>query len=337
MGGDNGPSITVPAAIQACEEFSNLHIKLCGREGQIRPYLENVKPYVRRQLDIVHCEEFVANDTKPSSVIRDKSDTSMRKALELILENQASACVSAGNTGALFALSYYLLKPLEGVKRPALISALPRGQKKKVFLLDLGANVESDANTLFQYAVMGSVLVQQVEGINRPKVALLNVGVEQNKGNGVVKAAHDLLTDIPDINYVGYVEGGELFHSEVDVIVADGFVGNVVLKASEGLAKFLMREAKRVAKKNWGTKFLAWFALPLLKRVYNKVNPDQYNGASLIGLRGIVVKSHGNASKDAFYYAILEAMKEVERRVPQQIESKINQVLAEKAKECIPK
>ncbi len=331
MGGDSGPPVIVPAAIQACEDHPNLHLKLCGREGQIAPYLQHLKPYVRRQIDIVHCEETIAPDAKPSAVIRDKSDTSLRKALDLILQGEASACVSAGSTGPLFALSYYLLKPLEGVRRPALISAMPRGHGKKVFLLDLGANVDSDANTLFQFGVMGSVLAEAVEGVAKPRVALMNVGVEQNKGSEVIKAAHELLKQAPSINYVGFVEGGELFNSKVDVIVTDGFTGNVVLKASEGLAKFLTKEAKRVAKKNWGTKVLAAFALPLLKRVYSKLNPDQYNGASLIGLRGIVVKSHGNASKTAFYYAIKEAIKEVERNVPQKIEHKINQVLVERA------
>lgn len=330
MGGDSGPSITMPAAIAACFQYPDLILYLCGKEHEILPYLKDLDVTVRQRIHVEHCEHLVGMDDVPSAVVRDKSNSSMRRALELVQDGTVQACVSAGNTGALFALSYILLKPLNGVKRPALSSSVPRSKRKRVYLLDLGANVDSDENTLFQFAVMGAVLAEEVEGVENPKVALMNVGVEQNKGSAVIKSTDELLSK-SDLNYVGYVEGDALFHSNVDVIVTDGFVGNVVLKASEGLAKFLMKEAKRVAKKNLGTKLLSAFALPLLKKVYNRVNPDQYNGASLLGLRGIVVKSHGNASTHAFVYAIKEAMREVERQVPDKIEHKLKQVLVQKA------
>lgn len=326
MGGDSGPSVTIPAAIQACKTYSNLTLYLCGNENLIRHHLRYVEGYIRRRIRIVHCLDQVRNGDSPSAVIKSKSDSSMRKMLELVKDGTTQACVSAGNTGALFALSYFMLKPLEGVKRPALVSSLPKGHGQRVFLLDLGANVDSDANTLCQFALMGAVMAEEVDGLERPKIALMNVGVEQNKGSAVIKATDELLRQ-SELNYVGYVEGDGLFHADVDVIVTDGFVGNVVLKASEGLAKFLIKEAKRISQKNLGTRVLSAFALPLLKKIYNKVNPDQYNGASLLGLRGIVVKSHGNASEDAFFYAIKEAIREVDRQVPEKIEKRLNQVL----------
>ncbi|XOV78181.1 MAG: phosphate acyltransferase PlsX [Aestuariibacter sp.] len=326
MGGDSGPSVTIPAAIQACKIYPNLILYLCGNEAEIIPHIRYVEGYVRRRMRVVHCPDVIRMDENPSAAIKKKSETSMKKTLELVKEGTTQACVSAGNTGALFAMSYFMLKPLEGVKRPALVSSLPKGRNKRVFLLDLGANVDSDANTLCQFALMGAVVAEEVDGMARPKIALMNVGVEQNKGSAVIKATDELLRQT-DLNYVGYVEGDGLFNADVDVIVTDGFVGNVVLKASEGLAKFLIREAKRISEKNFGTKILAAFALPLLKKIYNKVNPDQYNGASLLGLRGIVVKSHGNASADAFLYAIKEAIREVDRQVPEKIEKRLNQVL----------
>lgn len=326
MGGDSGPSVTIPAAIKACKSYPNLILYLCGDEAQMLPHIRYVEGYIRRRIRIVHTPDVVSMEDNPSSVIKSKANTSMKRTVELVKDGTTQACVSAGNTGALFALSYFMLKPLTGVKRPALVSALPRGYRKRVFLLDLGANVDSDANTLSQFAVMGSVMAEEVDGMERPRIALMNVGVEQNKGSAVIKATDELLRN-SELNYVGYVEGDGLFHADVDVIVTDGFVGNIVLKASEGLAKFIAKEAKRISQKNTGTRILAAFALPLLKKIYNKVNPDQYNGASLLGLRGIVVKSHGNASSEAFFYAIKEAIREVDRQVPEKIEKRLNELL----------
>lgn len=331
MGGDLGPSITLPASIRACRNYAHLYLDLFGPEALIRPYLYGLPAEVKQRLKIIDVDAQISMDEAPKSALRYKQDSTMGMALQSVQSGTTQACISAGNTGALLALSLYFLKPLEGVKRPALISTIPGNNKKRVFLLDLGANVTQDANALYQFAVMGSVMAETVEGVKRPKVALVNVGVEQNKGNAIVKQANLLLLANSDINYVGYVEGDALFNASVDVIVTDGFVGNVVLKASEGLAKFIAKEAKKAANKNIWTKLLSFIARPVLKKVYNRVNPDQYNGASLIGLRGIVVKSHGNASEEAFMYAIQEAMKEVERQVPDKIQRKINHALVNKA------
>lgn len=329
MGGDHGPLITLPAAISAVRQFPHLTLILCGDKFLIQPELEKYKAENHPRLRLEHCSQIVGMSEKPIAALRSKKDSSMRKAIDLVEQGHADACVSAGNTGALLATAFYVLKTLPGIDRPALISALPSQDKHKVFLLDLGANINCDADSLVQYAVMGSVLAQEVEGIQRPKVALLNVGEEQGKGNDKVRQASQRLTTIKDINYIGFVEGNDIFQNKADVVVTDGFVGNVALKASEGLGKLILNEVKRVASRNLVMKILAKLALPLLKKIYARVNPDQYNGASLIGLRGIVVKSHGNASSDAFLYAIKEAMREVSRQVPEKIKHKIETVLME--------
>lgn len=330
MGGDHGPLITIPAAITALQEFPTLNLKLCGDESLISHHLHGCPAESLQRLAIVHCSESVMMDEKPTSALRNKKDSSMRRMLELVESAEADACVSAGNTGALLAMAYYVLKTLPGIDRPALISSLPTASKHKVYLLDLGANVNCDSEILVQYAVMGSVLAEQVAGIVRPRVALLNVGEEQIKGNDLVKNTAQILSQIKSINYIGYVEGNELFTDCADVVVTDGFVGNVALKSCEGLAKLVMHEVKRQSEKNLLTKIMAKLALPLLRKIYMRMNPDQYNGASLIGLRGIVVKSHGNATAEAFLYAIREAVQEVDRQVPTKIKDKIETVLMER-------
>jgi glycerol-3-phosphate acyltransferase PlsX len=227
-------------------------------------------------------------------------------------------------------MANYYLKTLPGVDRPALISSIPISDNHSVYLLDLGANVNSDSEILFQYAVMGSVLSEAVGGINHPRIALLNVGEEQIKGNDKVKHAAQLLINSPDLNYIGFVEGNDIFSRNADVIVTDGFTGNVALKSSEGLAKLVLSELKRISDANWTNRLLAKIALPLLKKVVKQMNPDQYNGASLIGLRGIVVKSHGNASVEAFCYAIEEAIHQATRQVPTRIKNRIETLLIER-------
>lgn len=327
MGGDNGPLSTIPAVIKAVKQSENLTLILCGDQQQIEQHLKrnNCPEHIR--LQIVHCEQSVDMNERPSHALRNKRDSSMRKAIELVERGEAQACVSAGNTGALMAMALTVLKPLTGIERPALISSLPSKGKGKVYLLDLGANLNCSSDILFQYAVMGSVMAEQVEQINNPRVALLNVGEEQVKGNDQVKQAAQLLADCSEINYVGFIEGNDIFHDKADVVVCDGFVGNVALKACEGFSKLVLNEARRAFSKNWFAKLIARLALPLMKNLYSRMNPDQYNGASLIGLRGIVVKSHGNASADAFRYAILEAEREVQRQVPNKIKNKIENLL----------
>ncbi|MCC2615629.1 phosphate acyltransferase PlsX [Aestuariibacter halophilus] len=330
MGGDHGPLVTLPASLRAIRQYPHLTLLLCGDESVILPQLESLTDAERQRVEIIHTEQSVGMDELPTSALRNKKHSSMRRMLELVEQGQADACVSAGNTGALLAMSYYVLKTLPGIDRPALISSLPTASHKKVYLLDLGANVNCDSQTLFQYAVMGAVQAEQVSGITAPRVALLNVGEEQIKGNDVVKATAHLLSETPGINYIGYVEGNDIFTDAADVVVTDGFVGNIALKSCEGLGKLVINEVKRVSEQNIFTRIMAKIALPLLRKIYSRVNPDQYNGASLIGLRGIVVKSHGNAKSDAFLYAIREAMQEVERQVPTKIKDKIEAVLMER-------
>lgn len=330
MGGDNGPHITLPAAMKALQEFPQLNLTLCGDQQVIDTWLKsNPNPYSSRY-SVVHCTEQVLMDERPISALRNKKDSSMTRAIELVEQQQADACVSAGNTGALLAIAYSVLKTLPGIERPALISTLPTVTGKKVYLLDLGASVQRDSETLVQNAVMGSVLAQLVSGIANPKVALLNVGAEQIKGDAQIKQTAKILARLPSINYIGFIEGNDIFNEVADVIVTDGFTGNIALKSCEGLVKLLIEEIKRDARRNIATKIMAKLALPLLRKIYIRVNPDQYNGASLIGLRGIVVKSHGNASDEAFLYAIREAIQEVTRQVPNKIKDRIEAVLMER-------
>jgi glycerol-3-phosphate acyltransferase PlsX len=330
MGGDNGPHITLPAAMKALQEFPQLNLTLCGDEPVIQTWLNaNPNPYANRYT-IVHCSQQVLMDESPIWALRNKKNSSMACATHLVEQQQADACVSAGNTGALLAIAYSVLKTLPGIGRPALISTLPTVSGKKVYLLDLGANVQCDSETLVQNAIMGSVVAEHVSGIAYPKVALLNVGEEQIKGNLQIKKAAKILATLPSINYIGFIEGDNIFNEVADVIVTDGFTGNIALKSCEGLVKLLIEEVKRDARQNLLTKIMAKLALPLLRKMYLRVNPDQYNGASLIGLRGIVVKSHGNASDEAFLYAIREAVQEVTRQVPSKIKDKIEAVLMER-------
>lgn len=331
MGGDHGPHSTIPAALSAVSEYPSLQLILCGDCELIEQQLRQRNAYPHPQLIIHHCTQAVAMDDKPAVALRNKRDSSMRTALELVEKGDVQACVSAGNTGALLAIAHFVLKMLNGIERPALISALPSIEGKPVYMLDLGATVNSDADTLFQFAVMGAVMAEEVIGISQPKVALLNMGEEEIKGSDPVKRASQMLSECHDINYIGYIEGNDIFSGKADVIVCDGFVGNVALKTSEGVAKLILRRFESSLKGQFGARLLGWLFKPFLKKLYQGVNPDHYNGASLIGLRGIVVKSHGNASKDAFLSAIRQAVREVERQVPSKIKDRLELVLTDKA------
>ena len=330
MGGDFGPHVILPAALSALAENANLHLILCGPTELLSPWIDQQSADIQARIKPSYCSQIVAMDDAPVAALRSKKDSSMRRILDLVEQGEADGCVSAGNTGALLAMAYHVLKTLPGIDRPALISALPTIDGGKVYLLDLGANVECDSEVLFQYAVMGSVLAELVGQVAMPKVALLNVGSEQNKGNDRVKNTARELTQTSSINYIGYVEGNDIFSHKADVIVTDGFAGNIALKSCEGLAKLALNEVKKASNLNWINRILAKIALPLLRNIYLRVNPDQYNGASVIGLRGIVVKSHGNASSEAFLYAIREAIKEVTMQVPNRIKDKIEVVLMER-------
>lgn len=332
MGGDYGPRSAIPAAIKAVDKYPHLHLFLCGHSQSIHSILNKQNALSHPRLTIVHAEQVVNQDERPDLALRRKTQSSMRKALELVEQEQADACVSAGNTGALLAMARYVLKTLPGIKRPALVSALPTYEDEKVYLLDLGANIHQCPETLFQFAVMGSVVATEVEQIEQPRVALLNVGSEEIKGGDYLKQTAQKLSDCKDINYVGFAEGNDIFSGKADVIVCDGFVGNVALKTIEGVAKLIISKIKASSEQSFISRLLAGLLLPGIKTLFSRMNPDHYNGASLIGLRGIVVKSHGNASTRAFYSAIKEAVKEAQRQVPHKIKDKVEHVLNEENK-----
>ncbi len=327
MGGDHGPNVVVPAALSVLKEVKNLKLILVGDQERMAEELKSHGAEVSTRLQLRHASQQVEMDELPSAALRGKKDSSMRVAINLVRQGEASACVSAGNTGALMATSRFVLKTLPGIDRPAIISALPT-TTGHTHMLDLGANVDSSADVLFQFAVMGSVLVQAVDGIKNPTVGLLNIGAEEIKGNERVKEAARMLVK-SDINYVGYVEGNDIFKGAVDVVVCDGFVGNVALKTTEGVASMIAHFLKENFSRNLLTKMAALIAMPVLKALKNQIDPRRYNGASFVGLNGIVVKSHGGADVFAFENAIKEAILEVEKSVPEKINQQLESLLTE--------
>ena len=328
MGGDKGPLVTIPSAIMAIQQLPHLKLILCGDQATIISELSKKKYFPHPQLSIHHTTDNIEMHDSPSLALRAKKNSSMRKALDLVSDAQAQACVSAGNTGALFAIAHYVLKKLPEVERPALISSLPtHDDSKHVFMLDLGANVLCNTNILYQFAVMGSVMAQEVDDIEQPRIALLNMGVEDIKGSEHIKQAAAKLSENSQINYVGFIEGSDIFSNKADVIVCDGFVGNVALKTCEGVARLVYAKSKIFFQHNILMKVVGFIFQSTLKKFFKFLNPDQYNGASLIGLQGIVVKSHGNANSKAFLAAILDAVKEVDRQVPEKIKLKLAQHL----------
>ncbi len=330
MGGDFGPKVTVPAALEALKEHPQLKLILVGNSQELEKILAAHHAKVNDRLVIRHASEQVAMDELPSQALRTKKDSSMRVAINLVKEGVARACVSAGNTGALMATARFVLKTLPGIDRPAIITSFPAiGKDKEVRVLDLGANVDSCADHLYQFAVMGSVLVSVLDNIERPKVGLLNIGQEEIKGNDQVKQTAQLLTESDGINYYGYVEGDAIFSGVVDVVVCDGFVGNVALKTIEGMAKLLSAFAKEEFKRTPFSRMAALIAWPVLSRLKKRMDPGRRNGASFIGLQGIVIKSHGSANVMAFAHAIHEAVVEVENNIPQRIGQEVGMLLEE--------
>lgn len=325
MGGDYGPSEIIPAAIYSLEKHHDLELQLVGLEDVIKPRLASVNPELSVRAQVIHAPEVVAMDEAPSSALRNKKRSSMRVAIEQVKKGQAHACVSAGNTGALMAISRYILKMLPGIDRPAICTTIP-GINNHTHILDLGANVDSSSEQLFQFAVMGAELTGAVENIVAPKVALLNVGTEENKGNDRVKQAAALLSK-SHLNYIGFVEGNHIYSGDADVIVCDGFVGNIALKASEGVAEFFSHHVACGFQKNMYGKLASVISTPVLKSIRKKTDPRRYNGASLLGLRGIVIKSHGGADRVSFAHAIGEAILEVEKNIPARITSQLEALL----------
>ncbi len=329
MGGDHGPSVTVPAALAMLQEQPRLRLILVGDQDVLAAELARRGGTTGQRLTLHHASQQVAMDELPSQALRYKKDSSMRVAINLVKEGRASACVSAGNTGALMAIARFVLKTLPGVERPAIITTLPT-ITGHTHMLDLGANVDSCAEHLFQFAVMGSVLTSAVDNLERPRVGLLNIGEEEIKGNERVKEAARMLME-SDINYVGFVEGDDIYKGTVDVVVCDGFVGNVALKTSEGVARMITAFMKQEFTRNPMTRLAGLLARPVLRALRDRIDPRRYNGASFIGLQGIVIKSHGSADTLSFSQAIREAMVEVEKDVPQRIGSQLESLLLERA------
>lgn len=328
MGGDFGPPVIIPAAIKALEKHLNLSLILVGDEVILRDHLKKRHAKNHPRLSVKHASQTVEMDESPSQALRYKKDSSMRIAINLVKEGEAQACVSAGNTGALMAMARFILRTLPGIDRPAITTTLPCiAGRKLVRVLDLGANVDSSAEHLFQFAVMGSVVGETVDGIESPKVGLLNIGAEDIKGNEQVKQTAALLSKSDALNYTGYIEGDQINKGVVDIVVCDGFVGNVALKSSEGTARLVAHYLREAFNQNFLTKMAGFLVLPIMNNLKKKMDPSRYNGASLVGLQGIVVKSHGGAKTRAFVSAIDEAAIQIEHNVPQQIRDKVSHIL----------
>jgi glycerol-3-phosphate acyltransferase PlsX len=327
MSGDHGPTEIIPSALHVLSKHDNLHLVLVGQEEILLKVLAENNAGPNEQISIRHASETVEMHELPSKALRKKKDSSMRVAINMVHEGEAQACVSAGNTGALMAISRFVLKMLPGVDRPAICSTMP-ALEGHTHLLDLGANVDSSSEQLFQFAVMGAALASATDNLDNPTVALLNIGSEEMKGNDRVKLAATMLAD-SHINYVGFAEGTDIYSGKYDLIVCDGFVGNVALKASEGVAELMSQHAKNAFQKSFYGKLAALVTMPVLRDIRRKLDPRRYNGASLLGLRGIVVKSHGSADKVSFAHAIEEAIVEVEKNVPERISARLEELLAE--------
>ncbi len=299
MSGDNGPSPALAGAIKSLKKLPDLEINLVGNEKDIEPFLKKIDESILARINITHTDEYIKMDEDILTAIRNKKKSSMRIAINKVKNKESHACVSAGNTGALMSLSKIILKTIYGIDRPAICTSLPT-KKNFMQVLDLGANIECNAENLFQFAVMGSSVVQSLEVSKNPRVGLLNIGSEDFKGKDEIKLAAEMLND-SNINYVGFVEGNGMFSGDYDVIVTDGFTGNIALKSIEGVAGMIKHFIKSEFKRNIYNKFSAILSLPVMRGVKKKMDPRVYNGASLLGLNGIVVKSHGSA--DGFSYS----------------------------------
>lgn len=326
MSGDHGFGVAVEASVRVLAEYPHLSLILVGDEAALRKALRAHHQAEDARLQIQHASELVAMDESPSKALRNKKDSSMRVAINLVKEKRAQAAVSAGNTGALMAIARFVLKTLPGIDRPALISPLP-AIGGVTHVLDLGANADCTAAQLLQFAVMGSALVGALSGIERPRVALLNIGEEEIKGNDNIKAASAMLS-ASSLNYTGYIEGDGIFLNPVDVVVCDGFVGNVALKAGEGVAKLMGHFMREEFTRSLPTKLVGLIARSVLRALAKRMDPRVYNGASFLGLQGTVIKSHGGADALAFANAIKVAIREVEKDVPARISRLLSAAIA---------
>lgn len=319
MGGDRGAEVVVAAALDELEAEPNLELILVGPEDelarQIASRTGSSKPHPR--LHIHHAPEVVTMADSPISALRNKKQSSMRLAIDLVRDGRAQACVSAGNTGALMVTAKFVLKTIQGIDRPAICAPVPT-RSGHTLMLDLGANSACTADHLFEFAIMGAALASAVYGVQEPSIGLLNIGTEEIKGNEVIKRAHERLTS-STLNYQGFIEGGDISRGQLDVIVADGFAGNVALKTMEGTAQLIAQFVKEEFRRSFLTRTAALVAMPVIRSLSRRLDPRQYNGASFLGINGIVIKSHGNADTLGFRYAIRRAFTEVQNRVPDKI------------------
>jgi glycerol-3-phosphate acyltransferase PlsX len=305
MSGDNGPAPAILGSVKALQSIDDLRVDLVGDQDIINHALHSIDMSLRERITIIHTKEFIKMDEDILSAIRNKKQSSMRLSINRVKNNEAHACVSAGNTGALMSLSKIILKTIDGIDRPAICTSLPT-KKKFMQVLDLGANIECNAQNLYQFAVMGSSVVKSLEISDNPRVGLLNIGAEEFKGRDEIKLAADLLNK-SNVNYVGFVEGNGMFSGDYDVIVTDGFTGNIALKSIEGVAGMIKHFIKSEYNKNLYNKLSAIVSLPVMKGVKKKMDPRVYNGASFLGLNGIVIKSHGSADDFSYSNAIQTA------------------------------
>jgi len=334
MSGDHGPEVVVSACLQVLERDPTLKLVLVGDDRALRKLLPASYRRAESRVQLRHASERVGMDELPSKALRHKKDASMRVAIDLLKQREVQAVVSAGNTGALMAIAKFVLKTLPGIDRPAIISALPvLGGATHV--LDLGANASCTAEQLFQFAVMGTARVRALYGIERPRVALLNIGQEEIKGNETIRKAASLIA-ASNLHYVGFIEGDGIFLNPVDVVVCDGFVGNVALKAGEGVAKLVRHYVREEFGRNFGTQMLGLVARSVLQALSRRMDPRQYNGASLLGLNGTVIKSHGSADAVAFASAIKVARREVDNQLPMRIQTLLHDTLGGSLSEALP-
>lgn len=323
MGGDVGPRVTVPAVVQALQAQQDLRVLLFGRQADIQPLLPPAATFAPERLEVVHCNDVIGMADSPSSALRSKKDASLRRMLEAVRDGGADGCVSAGNTGALMAVSRHVLRTSDSIDRPAIFSALPRADGRHTYVLDLGANVGCDSEQLYQFARMGRAVVRVLENIANPRIALLNIGSEDIKGNDQVKLAHELIRQDRQLNYVGFVEGDDLFGDKADVVVCDGFVGNVALKTVEGFARYVLHQLHGGFAPDLRGRILHWLIRPYLRQMEVRLNPGRYNGAALIGLHGVVVKSHGRANTAEFLRAVQVATDYVAKRLSVRLEQEL--------------
>jgi glycerol-3-phosphate acyltransferase PlsX len=325
MSGDLGAEVVVRAARAALEKHPGLRLVLVGDGEELAGHITRIVGEEKR-LTIRQSTEVVGMSESPADALRKKKDSSMRVAINMVKEGSAQACVSAGNTGALMVTAKYVLKMLPGIDRPAIIAELP-SIGGTVHMLDLGANTVGSPEQLFQFAVMGSIITGDIRGLDRPRIALLNIGVEDTKGHGTVRDAAALLNE-SGLNYVGFIEGNEIFSGKADVVVSDGFTGNVAIKTMEGTVGLSIHYLRRAFSRNLFAKFQALLAGPVLKSLAVEMDSRNYNGASLVGLNGIVIKSHGSADSYAFQHAIDTGLVEVKNQVPLQIGNLLQQEAA---------